>query len=78
MRKGYLALCTGIPDRYFQHSACFVCAAACYNASRVQNLVTDAVLGSVYLGATTLGAGAVSRMSFEMKGVWDLGMMRTL
>jgi hypothetical protein len=59
-------------------SACVVCAAACSNASVVQNLVTDAVLGSVYPGTTTLGAGAASRTSFEMKDVWDLRATRTL
>jgi hypothetical protein len=44
--------------------------AACSNASGVQNMVTDAVLASVYPGMTTLGAGVVSRISFEMKNVW--------
>jgi hypothetical protein len=34
-------------------------------------MVTDAVLASVYPGMTTLGAGVVSRISFEMKNVWD-------
>jgi hypothetical protein len=79
MHKGYLGFVLASHTAiYTRLSACVVCAAACYNASRVQTLVTDTVLGSVYPGTTTLGAGVVSRMSFEMKDVWDLGMTRAL